>query len=138
MRQTPRKVIAPHERQDPPPPPLARCRSCLINYLPVTVLVLVLAGIVVWVLTGCAARQEAGYTTRDEMRVACGTAAQAYAVAIERTRAGDMAPATFRALDDGYAGVVATCRRVLADGAPAGPGDAARVAAWTAQAEAIP
>ncbi len=72
------------------------------------------------------------------MRVACGTAARAYAVAIERTRAGEMSADAFRAVDDGYQGVVATCRRVLADGAPAGPGDAARVAAWTAQAEAIP
>jgi hypothetical protein len=89
-------------------------------------------GLILWALAGCAARQEQGYTPRDEVRAACATAARAYGVAIERTRAGEMSRETFRAIDDGYAGVVETCRRVLADGQPARAGDVAEVAVWTA------
>jgi hypothetical protein len=87
-------------------------------------------------LAGCAARQAAGYTTRDEVRASCASAAHAYTLAVERTRAGAMSAESFATISAGYDGVVATCRRVLLADARPVPADAARVDAWTARTEA--
>lgn len=122
-----------HERQDPPtlqPSFPARCRRCFIDFLPLTACIIAIVGLLIWALTGCAGLFD-HRTTREELRVACGDAARAYSLVIERTRAGEISDEAFWAIDDGYAGVVNTCRRVLADGAQAVPGDLARVQTWT-------
>lgn len=128
-----RKVIAPHERQDPQPEPSwpVRCQRCLIDLLPLTVCIIAVVGLLIWALTGCASPRP----SREEVRVACGSAARAYGTAIERTRAGEISPPTFRAIDDGYAGVLTICRRVLMGREPPTNDDAARVRMWTARTE---
>ena len=126
----PRKVILPHERAG------RRRRwpaagSCLIDYLPVTVLVVVLAGIVVWALSGCAASAGGGlhHPRRDARRLRHRRQGLRRRHRADPRGRDDRRRPSAR-IDDGYAGVVATCRRVLRTARPARHlGDAAWVAA---------
>lgn len=108
--------------------------------VPATMVAGIVCGLLWLLLAGCApydpGRQAAGYTTRDEIRASCASAAHAYGLAVERTRAGQLSAETFEAVADGYDGVVATCRAILVGGVQPEPADAAVVATWTRRTEA--